>query len=337
MTQFIFLILSLLIIPLQLQAIIRIGILTDVGCYGERETASRIKKAAEGLGWEVILDEFTGRQIKNSKNLDFIISFCANKNVKKNCFNYLITSFCHENYYEFPQLYKGYDGFFVIADPKKYDLDIKNFHCIRYYPTVQETTYQKVDLTNLVTLLPLWGNRLDDPKYMNLYSYLDQSGFIRFYGFLHKNLNFITNSYKGEIPFDGVSIIPVFQEHGIVLVLHSDVHFKQGIPSGRIFEAAAASAVIISDKNTFVQENFGDSVFYIDTSLSAEEIFSEIQRHMEFIRLHPEIALGMAEKAHQIFNENFGLTKMLLQLKTMHEKIKAEQKYPKASQFYSAG
>lgn len=327
------LILSLLVFPFYLIANIRMGIISPKGFIGEREFSWRIKRAAESLGWQVFIDEHDNNRLKNHKHLDFVVSLFISKNIKKTSFNYLFLSSC--NFFKadvFKQISKGYDGFLLIADPKKHGLDQKFPH-IRFFPAVQETPYQKVELNGLVTLLPAWGERRDDPKFRNLYSLLDQSGFTSFYGMPFKDLGFLTQGYKGQIPFDGQSIIPIFQKHGIVLIVHSSGHNTQQIPSGRIFEAAAASAVIISDKNPFVQEQFGDSVFYIDTSVSEQEIFSQIQEHMDFIRLHPETALRMAEKSHQIFSERFGLTKLLLELKDMHEKVKAEQQYPKAAYF----
>jgi hypothetical protein len=331
MNLFRVLILSILVFPFHLIANIRMGIIAPKGFIGEKELAWRIKRTAEGLGWQVFLDEHDMNRLKNHKHLDFVLSLFMSKNIKKNSFNYLILSTC--NFFEadvFRRISKGYDGFLLIDDPKKYELG-QEFPYIIFYPTVEETPYLRVALNDLVTLLPAFGNRRDDPKFRNLYSLLDQSGFTSLYGMRFKDLSFLTRGYKGQIPFDGQSIIPIYQEHGIVLVLHSDDHLQQKIPSGRIFEAAAASAVIISDKNAFVEKHFGDSVFYVDTSLSEQEIFSQIQHHMDFIRLHPETALGMAEKAHEIFNEYFGLAKLLLNLKNMHEQIKAEQKYSKAS------
>ena len=166
---------------------------------------------------------------------------------------------------------------------------------------------------------------LTDEKYKNLYKMLSQSGFAKFYG-LYEDKEIILDGYMGKIPFDGCSVIDILQKHGIVLILHSDVHNNEGLPSSRIFEAVAASTVIISDQNPFVKQHFGDSVFYIDTSLAAEEIYMQIEKHMEVILLAPEKALQMAEKAHQIFTDNFLLTDQLLQLEAMNREIKSSQK-----------
>jgi spore maturation protein CgeB len=143
------------------------------------------------------------------------------------------------------------------------------------------------------------------------------SGFARLYG-PRKN-NQYPNSYMGKIPFDGISVMKEYQKYGIVLVFHSDMHNETGIPSSRIFEGAASSSVIISDLNPFVLEHFGDSVFYVDTSQSAKEIFKNISLIMKQIRSNPEKALEMAKRSYQIYHDNFLLEDQLLRLEALHQ------------------
>lgn len=196
----------------------------------------------------------------------------------------------------------------------------KKFHHISFNPTVYNTPYKKLALKNLAVMIPVWGNRLKDPKFCNLYQLLNQSGFAKFYG-PKSNSNIDPKNYMGAIPFDGTSVIDVLQQQGIVLVFHSDIHNQESIPSARIFEAAAASAVIISDENPFVKKHFGDAVFYIDTSQSAEGIFNQIERHMQTIAQDPGKALEKASKAHKIFSEKFTMEHQLLQLQAMHREV----------------
>ena len=101
-------------------------------------------------------------------------------------------------------------------------------------------------------------------------------------------------------------------------MLHSESHHKYKIPSGRIFEAVAASAVVITDRNPFVMEHFGDSLLYIDQTLSGDEMFNQIDAHVMWIQNHPEEALEMAKRAHQIFEEKFLLEQQLLQFDEFH-------------------
>ncbi len=306
-----------------LQALTRIGIASDKIYCGEREVGWRIKRAAGSLGWEVHLDEEKGKNLINIKKLDFVIWLTPkNHNLHPNCANYT-TIFYPSNYFDpqkhLLQFYDRYDGYlmtfhqgrefpYVIGDKKKLFLP--------FYPTSHPFPYKQVSPNYLMTMIAVWGDRLANEKFQSLYRLLSLSGFARFYG--NENPDLIPYGYMGKLPFDGISVLHALQDNGIALVLHSETHIQEQIPSARIFEAAAASAVIISDRNPFVIDHFGDCVYYIDTSRSAIEIFDQIKNHMDEIYAHPEEALEKAKKAHEIFSEHFQMTDQLLKLEKMH-------------------
>lgn len=309
-----------------LAAEIRIGVITESQYVGDREAAWRIKMAGENLGWTVLLDENEGRDIQDQQ-LDWTICLIANNR----CFNPNQTNYLavfHPFWFldedrKFLSFCAKYDGYLLtINDRESLSHGLvemhKEFHHIQFYPSVYSTPYRKLELNHLLVMIPVWSNRLGDLKFRLLYWLLSQSGLAKFYG-VHRNEDLIQNGYMGKIPFDGVSVIEVLQKHGIVLVLHSDIHNEEKIPTSRIFEAAAASAVIICDENAFVKTHFGDSVFYIDTSLSGESMFNQIEAHLNFIRQDPEKALAMAKKAHQIFIDYFTMENQLLSLKALHQ------------------
>lgn len=297
-------------------------------------SAWRIKITGEKLGWKVYLDEKEGADLQNRK-LDWVICMLPNHNLfHPSCPNYLMV-FHPFNYLDSQRKFNAqssnYDGYLLTINDRKTlkaGLKKKNkeFHCVRFYPTIYSIPYKKLSLNNLVVMIPVWGNRLADPKFEQLYQLLNQSGFAKFYG-VNKHKCVDPQNYMGSIPFDGVSVITALQQHGIVLVIHSDVHNREAIPSARIFEAAAASAVIISDTNPFVIKHFGDSVFYIDTTRSGKNIFKQIQRHMSTIKNDPQKALKMAKKAHDIFEKNFTMEKQLLNLLKMHKGVVLKGKY----------
>jgi hypothetical protein len=166
-------------------------------------------------------------------------------------------------------------------------------------------------------MMPIWGDRSDSSKYRTLYQMLSMSGRVKFYG-LYKPQSVIHEGYMGKLPFDGISVIEALQKHGIVLIIHSERHFQFEIPSSRIFEATAASAVVICDENPFVKRHFGDSVYYIDISKTGDEIYAQIMQHVDQIALYPELALSKAKQAHQIFIDKFLMTEQLLQLEALH-------------------
>jgi len=312
-----------------IDAHLRIGITSGANYCGEREVGWRIKIAAENLGWQAVLDESHGRQLQNEEDLDFVICLLPkNPHFVTGCPNYL-TIFHPFNYLDDERqllpFYEKYDGYLMtIYDRKNLadQLALKNkeFHALTFFPTIQAYPYQRLELKSLMMMIPVWGNRLSDEKFQELYNRLSKTGFARFYG-INRNQKIIEHGYAGQLPFDGVSVVAALQDNGIVLVIHSDIHNSEGIPTSRIFEAAAASAVIISDENPFVKEHFGSSVFFIDTTKSAEEICMQIQEHLNTIYLDPQKAWDMAKEAHDIFIENFEMSKQLQQIEKMHQQL----------------
>jgi hypothetical protein len=311
----------------EVHAHIRMGIVNDTVCLGEQEFSHRLQIAGERLGWEVFLDEMLGRGLENVRDLDLVISLVAhNEYSHPGCPTYFVI-FNPFNYFDqdgqVKSCFSFYDGFLhTIKRPQSLEnaMELLGKKCmfLPFFPFVQSIDYQRSNLVSLVTILPASSNRLTDSKFKELYYMLDNSGFTRLYG-RRKSNTLYSNSYKGKIPFDGISVINVFQKYGIVLVVHSDMHNETGIPSSRIFEGAASSSVIISDLNPFVQNHFGDSVFYVDTSQSAKAIFKDIYLIMKKIRSNPEKALEMAKRSYQIYHDNFLLEDQLLRLEAMHQ------------------
>lgn len=83
---------------------------------------------------------------------------------------------------------------------------------------------------------------------------------------------------------------------GVTLILHAPDHFLGQTPTGRIFEACAASTVIISDRHPFLEKHFSNSILYIDQEKPSEELYLQIDAHMRWIQKHPVEANLLAKK-----------------------------------------
>jgi hypothetical protein len=141
-----------------------------------------------------------------------------------------------------------------------------------------------------------------------LFQLLDETGYCDFYGSARAWSGKSAHSWKGEIPLRGLrDVQDVMEEAGIALLLHHEQQFKSGSAVYRDFEALSSSCVIITEKTAFMQENFGDCALFIDTDHSVEEIFEQIDTHVRWIHAHPEEAIEMARKSHQIFCDKFSL------------------------------
>jgi hypothetical protein len=136
--------------------------------------------------------------------------------------------------------------------------------------------------------------------------------------------NYIIESWKGFI--QPQEIKKVIQDNGIVLVLHSNDHISDQLMSNRIMEAVSAGAMVISDRNPAIIENFGDNVLYIDHTASTEEIYKQIKSHYEWIKSHPKEVQAMTKRNHEIFLEKFTAEAGMINVAKMHEYILVNEK-----------
>ncbi|SCZ75399.1 MULTISPECIES: hypothetical protein [unclassified Pseudomonas] len=146
---------------------------------------------------------------------------------------------------------------------------------------------------------------------------LDPSGLLRIYGptiFQGVKVWAGYESYIKEVPFDGTSMIDEISKAGIALVLSSQAHKESELMSNRLFESIAAGALIICDENPFAKKFFGDSLLYVDSRTTAEQMYSDIVSHLEWAQKNPTQALAKIEKAQKIFSDHFTLIKNLSDL-----------------------
>jgi len=198
----------------------------------------------------------------------------------------------------------------------------RDFMALRFYPTPQQTDYNSFNPQKLFATGSTWDKLRRSDKYQEFLKKLVATGRIEFYGHYSKNFG---NAYKGFIS-NARDIVPAIHECGIYLLLHSSFHLKTNTPSGRIFEAAAAGALIISDQNQFVIDNFGDNVLYFDQTQNSDIIAKQIEDHLNWIKANPEKAKNMAENTHKIFLQKFTMETQLTKLAKMHEYILAKEK-----------
>ena len=121
-------------------------------------------------------------------------------------------------------------------------------------------------------------------------------------------------TYRGEITFDGKSILNSINAAGICLALHSEVHSKHGYVSNRIYEGAAAGAVIIADDNPYIKKYFGDSVYYIDIYEDDRRQQEKILSIITEINKNPAHAYEKACAAQAIFQSKLALDSQVKEL-----------------------
>jgi hypothetical protein len=154
-------------------------------------------------------------------------------------------------------------------------------------------------------------------RHQELLQFLDNLDVLRIYGpkiFQGVQVWKGYKSYVREIPFDGISIIKEISKAGISLVLSSEMHKQSEVMTNRLFESIAAGAVIICDEHHFAKKFFGPTLLYIDTRDEVKKIASDLFKHLNWIKEHPELALEMVSQAQQIFRDHFSLKKNLADL-----------------------
>lgn len=294
-----------------------IGVLYNADWRGEHAFALRLKGAGQNLGWKVTLLD-----VKSPSciplGMDWILTLTPDAFVANRSYpNYLVLFDPINHYFDtaywLSHRWAKYHGYLKTFSQLVHHEQGKGglIYPDAWYPTVQFRPYERVSLKKLFYFVGQWGNRCIERKYRALETLLSRRDYMCFFGNPKYGMQYC-GAYKGEVPYECGSIQEMISQLGVCLVLHSDIHIAHQIPSGRIFEAAASSAVIISDQNPFVQKYFGDSVLYVDQTQSGKEMFAQIDGHMQWILTHQEEALEMARRSYEIFQKHFLLEEQLL-------------------------
>lgn len=301
-------------------------------------TLYRIGKTIERMGGEFVIIDNPHKHKEAIKLIDpdFILAIRSSIKPIKGYINFLLVHSFTSQYVDENNQFKAheyghflnYDGFITLfntsgAIENFFEQNHKPFQSIKAYFSVQSRSFSD----NPKNKLCYWGNSLKDKtrfsdRYLKLYSALDKQDYFILYGpegtWGDKNLK----SYRGVLPFENEALVDGIAEAGIALLLHGQDHLKSGTPTGRIFEAAAASALMISDNHPFLREHFGDTVLYIDENAEAEDIFKQIDTHVKWAQAHPEEAMAKAKASHKIFVDKFALEHEVSKIIDFYEKTK---------------
>ncbi len=310
-------------------------LITHKGGIGEQEMAERIKLAGKSLNLECAsfpLNHplFFKRVFPHYKERfatlfhpDIVISLQGEKVCYPHSKHYIALThgsnyYFHSNAILPVRQLMDFDGFLVSFPDQEKLLSNHNF--IQWYSTCGKTEFAPPTHFRLFYCGLNMANTLFGTKYKQLFSRLDKAHYFNVYG--KKNeWRHTPNSYRGFIKCNGETLLRTMNNTGVALLLHAPDHFCGQTPTGRIFEAAASSNVIISDRHPFVEKEFGDTVLYIDQDKSSEEIFQQIDGHMRWIQSHPKEAILLAKRSHDIFIKKFTLEKQLENLIELHKRL----------------
>lgn len=202
----------------------------------------------------------------------------------------------------------------------------KKFNGIHLLPQVSATLNQTADPKNIIWCNTGWDKLRGSKKYHDFIKLLSKNTNFKAYGKYSRLQSYIDQSnYDGFIP-NSSAMIEAIRKNGIYLLTHSDFHNQSTVPSLRIFEAVAANAIVISDKNPFAMKYFGDNFLYFDHNADADTMYNQVKVHYDWILANPDKAKAMAARSHQIFLEKFTLEKDLVRIAKMHEAILKQER-----------
>lgn len=285
-----------------------------VGPYptlGEHQAAIRMSNALERLGYTSIcsFNDILSRLICLIFDIDVSIAMQKDKYIPKSSYKCFV---CHlpSAEEEIIHLVDKYDVLLSAAPFKRVKNVIKDrIKVIPFYLSACSTDFYDSTKNQIFYCGDPWDS-FRTYGLMQVYKKLDKTNYFNIYGAPKWKL-FKFRSYRRFIGMGEDSMLNTMRSDGVSLIFHSVPHFEANIPTARIFEATAASNVVITDRLPFITENFKDSVLYVDRNVEPEELFRQIDRHMQWILSHPKEAKELALRSHQVFVKKFTMEEMM--------------------------
>lgn len=295
---------------------------------GEYELIEKIKRT----GFKVAVVDFLGFDVETGEcintpsltdEFDFAISFHYDTPKFLNILTFLWVAnpleFMHLRHDYMPFIFnnlRAYDGY-LFNGSETLEKHIKSLQDTsadpKYFEMYAACSHTSLQVTNLVGSRLFycginWERGIDKAgRAEGLLNLLDQSEKVDFFGprsLEGRNTWAGFKHYKGEIPFDGVSMSVVMAEYAAVLAISSPAHLRSKTSSSRVFEGVAAGVPVISDLNPHVQKLFGDSVYYFDGMTDLEKANS-ILVLLEHIRKNPEEAKAKVKRAQELVRDKY--------------------------------
>lgn len=194
--------------------------------------------------------------------------------------------------------------------------NLSNRKIIPFYIAHHYVDYTTAIPKEAVITGSLWGCNRNSLRFQKALQRLAADKLLVAYG-IKDTFQFLGNSYLGAFEDFGNVVSCMFnlqKQHGIALIIHNLEHMIEGIPTSRILEAVASGALVITDKNYFIEKFFGNNVLYFDSLVDEEQIYQQIKSHIQWAKDNPIVAEVKARAAYKIFVDNFTIEKQLQSL-----------------------
>jgi hypothetical protein len=227
----------------------------------------------------------------------------------------------------------SYDGFLTISDNlerfvKDVCFGVGRYAGVGFYYNSPQTSTRRTDLPRIVgegrlQVVYIGTNWDRGRRAPSLLRELDDRGILRIHGPERAWSGHGYRGYAGQLPWDGLAPQKAYAEAGSGLVLLSADHLREGVVSNRIFEITSVGSVAICPRIPWIEKWFGDTVLYFTSSRSARAMAAEIAERVAEVKRDPVAAADRAERAREIFEENFAAEKMLANAAAYHTEVQA--------------
>ncbi len=281
---------------------------------GESATAKTFIATGKNKGYDV--REFFNVQEIEAFNPNFVVNFNFVFPKLTRFPTYAAVGIPLEEQRESDQKYLlTFDGYLTVSGNKMRQfttdlcLSMDKALPVLFFPGQHGSSFS-FPLSNLQNAKLMYCGQNWDKRYLALIKLLSKHEWFNVYGPSY-GWESVGVNYKGEISYDDHSLFEIYRQAGVGLSLQSKEFVDYNIVTNRILEITAAGAVAIVQKMPFIEENFGDSVLYIDHRKPDKELYKDIVSHMDWIRAHPLEAAEKAQKANQILKSKFSAEEML--------------------------
>ena len=293
----------------------------------EHETVERFKKAAALIGHQIVELRADGKTLEGEKaSVDFIINlhFASGKSTDDLTYGALWNPWNFYHGWGFSKTYTNQisNDYLISCNADKIDRRFTGTNTPKIISQIlSHTVPPEYKIPELRSNRKLFYVGVNWEKSSNrhgrhhaLLKKLDGLGILEIYG--PKKIGHARpwegfKSYKGDLPFDGTSVIEAANRMGAVLVLSSRDHLRDEIMTSRFFEGVAGGAAIIGDRHKFLQENFVNDVWCFDDRLSIDEQCAQIVSLLDEINEKPSETFEKIKLTQQSLKENYNLASQL--------------------------
>ncbi len=200
----------------------------------------------------------------------------------------------------------------------------KDYLCCAGYFSVERNVFQPSNYRNATCAY--MGTNWDGTRHSKLFNLLSGGEYLKCYGPSESWKLYPKTLFGGEVPFDGISTLRMYNKSGAGLCIGHPEFDLEGIANNRMYEIVASGAMPIASMNPLTKEFYGNSILYFDHLDEPEKVASSIVSSIEWVRANSKTAEEMVRAAHDIFNKNLSIEYYLDQMINMHQQYLSKHK-----------